>query len=138
MNTMQIPLGGKYGLKKSALIDAEDIHKVTSLSWHVSDNGYVINRSRGNTVRMHRLIMNTPPGMDTDHINHNKLDNRKSNLRICTRSENLKNKQGVKGYYYCKKRDRWVVDCIAIEVKWKQFKSEEEAKRFVAERREQI
>lgn len=44
-------------------------------------------------IRMHRLIMKTPKNMMTDHINGNTLDNRKSNLRICTNSENQQNRQ---------------------------------------------
>lgn len=37
---------------------------------------------------MHKLIMNTPKGMDTDHRNRNGLDNRRENLRITTRTQN--------------------------------------------------
>lgn len=40
---------------------------------------------------MHRVILNTPPGMDTDHINGDGCDNRRCNLRICTRSQNMAN-----------------------------------------------
>lgn len=60
---------------------------------------------------MHREIVGTPEGMDTDHINGDKLDNRRSNLRICTHAQNGANrgpqKNGSSGYkgvsYHCKK-----------------------------------
>ena len=55
---------------------------------------------------MHRVIMDPPKGMDIDHIDGNTLDNRKENLRICTRSQNCQNKKlrrdsasGYKGVY---------------------------------------
>lgn len=131
MEQAKIPLYGKNGLGKYMLVDIEDVPKVSGYRWHVSDNGYAVNRRDGTTIRAHRLIADTPTGMDTDHINHDKLDNRKSNLRVCTRSVNLMNKQGVKGYYYAPRRNRWVVDCKAINVRWKQFKTEEEAINFV-------
>lgn len=62
---------------------------------------------------MHRLIMNTPEGMLVDHINHDCLDNRKSNLRICTHAENARNKRPVigtskyKGVYWDKTNKKW-------------------------------
>ena len=50
------------------------------------------------------LIIKKDQSNSIDHINRNPLDNRVSNLRIVTNSENAQNKKNVKGYYYCKER----------------------------------
>lgn len=61
-------------------------------------NGYAVLRKKTKAGRvrlaLHRLIMSAPQGFEVDHINHNRLDNRKANLRLCTRSENSRNTQG--------------------------------------------
>lgn len=60
-------------------------------------------------VYMHRQIMSAPEGMDVDHISGDTLDNRRSNLRIVTRSRNLMNSSGAvgKGFFLCKQTGRW-------------------------------
>ena len=64
---------------------------------------------------MHRLIMNPQKGKEIDHINRNKLDNRKSNLRICSKQQNaawgitpITNKSGYRGVSYRVKDDKWI------------------------------
>lgn len=112
-----IPLSkGEYGR-----VDDEDFERLNQHKWFISANGYAVrNREDWKTnpglIRMHRVIMNTPEGLDTDHRNGNKLDNRKRNLRICTRSQNnanirkYKNKSSTyKGVCWDKSRKKWLV-----------------------------
>jgi len=80
------------------MIDAEDIPLVCGFSWHCTGNGYAIAYKRGSNaqgkpvhIAMHRLLTNAPTGIDVDHKNGNKSDNRRSNLRLCTRALNNAN-----------------------------------------------
>lgn len=97
---------GKYDI----LIDKDDYDKVISFApngWEIkfttgSNNPYAITRKTIAGVRkqfyLHRVIMNVldNPTMHIDHININPLDNRKENLRIVTRRENMKNRTSKK------------------------------------------
>ena len=82
-------------------------HPTPNLKYAVAYSGAYIDRSNGRSqVLVHRLIMGSPEGMHIDHINGNALDNRKQNLRVCTRSQNAMNKKlrsdsttGYKGVY---------------------------------------
>jgi hypothetical protein len=63
---------------------------------------------------MHRVILNTPDGMKTDHINNDKLDNRRCNLRVCTDAQNMRNRgkqanntSGYKGVFWSIPAGRW-------------------------------
>lgn len=73
-------------------IDLEDMEFSQKYTWYENDQGYIMSRIDGELVRLHRLLMNCPKDMDVDHKNHNTYDNRKSNLRIVTRSQNNMNK----------------------------------------------
>jgi hypothetical protein len=78
-----------------AVIDTEDFERVKDYSWHLSGNGYVLaimpDRKKKTHFLLHRVIMDPPSDMVIDHINHDTLDNRKTNLRICTQRENMQN-----------------------------------------------
>ncbi|AJA41418.1 HNH endonuclease [Geobacillus virus E3] len=94
--------------------DKEDYELIKNHSWYKNEEGYLLSRINGKLVRMHRYILNAPKGKDVDHINHVRHDNRKSNLRIVTRSQNNMNKglqsnstSGYKGVNFCKDRNKW-------------------------------
>lgn len=80
-----------------ALVDDDDYENIIKMGrWHESDSGYAVRRVRnqkGNsvTIRMHRVIAKTPPRLVTDHINGNRLDNRKENLRTVSQQINAWN-----------------------------------------------
>ncbi len=96
--------------------DAEDAHKVEPYKWSIMEGHatYYAKRnlprrsdgSRPSPLLMHREITECPKGMVIDHKNENGLDNRRENLRPCTRSENMMNRgktrfnsTGYKGVY---------------------------------------
>lgn len=87
------------------LIDMEDVEIAQKFHWIVNSDGYACAWINKRPCTFHRYIMGNPIGKTIDHINHNKLDNRKNNLRECTSRENNQNRRntnnplGVKGVY---------------------------------------
>jgi hypothetical protein len=94
-----------------ALVDDEDAPRIGAHKWYAlkAKNHHYAVRETGKSegkrfVYMARVIMNCQPPLQVDHIDGNTLDNRKSNLRICTSAENnwncgarRRNKSGLKG-----------------------------------------
>ena len=119
-----------------AIVDAEDFDRLNRYKWHTQTGGrtyYARSRENGKIIRMHRLITNAPKGLVVDHINHNGMDNRKANLRICTYAENSHNRRcgrrgssKYKGVSRCKKKELFLA-CIRCDGKYYhlgRFKSE--------------
>lgn len=115
---VEVPLTKGY----VALVDDEDAERVIAAGpWFVMEQcrgelarRYAIRRSGKRTVYMHRLIMDAPAGMEVDHVNGDGLDNRRENLRLCTRAENRRNQRKAaglssrfKGVDWHKGRHRW-------------------------------
>ncbi len=89
---------------KFAIVDADDYERLSKYKWHAlqDSNNYYARKRRGHgMVLMHRLLLNAPRGLVVDHINHNGLDNRKSNLRLCTVAENNQNSRP------CTRPNKW-------------------------------
>jgi hypothetical protein len=71
-----------------ALVDDYDYEYLSRFVWYYT-KGYAIRKGTfGETISMHREIVNVPKGMDVDHKNGDRMDNQKSNLRIVTRQQN--------------------------------------------------
>lgn len=102
-----------YGDDYEFYIDIDDIKLLENHYWTLS-RGYMESRDKGKLIRLHRVIMDAPAGKVVDHIDHDKLNNRKSNLRVCNHSRNGQNSQisinnasGVTGVCWHKKANKW-------------------------------
>jgi len=73
-------------------IDREDLEKVQAHKWHIYDR-YVDATIDGRTIKLHRFLVNALPSEQVDHKNRDYKDNRKRNLRKCTRNQNQANRK---------------------------------------------
>lgn len=100
---------------KFALVDVEDYEMVSQWKWYYRKDGYAARGAYpGKTILMHRVIINPPEDMKVDHINGECSDNRKSNLRICSNTENIRNRKKqvgtssiYKGVTWSKTNKKW-------------------------------
>ncbi len=106
-----------------ALVDDEDFEFLNQWKWCLSTKGYAVRRvwighghkdRKGVWIYMHRLVNGTSKEMQTDHINHDKLDNRRHNLRSVTNQQNhfnmplgKNNKSGHQGVFWFKRDKKW-------------------------------
>lgn len=118
-------LSGEYGIGYTSKgeefwFDLDDYEKIKDRCWNIDNCGYVTTNASKNDVdipsafQMQRLIMDFPDGLYVDHINHNKTDNRKSNLRIVTNQQNAMNhvvrsgnRYGETGINFLNDRNKW-------------------------------
>lgn len=105
------------------LVDDEDFGNLNAFRWHVSNYGYArcneptgLAKPRYRLVSLHRQLVGLAFGdvRQVDHINGDRLDNRKANLRICTHAENGRNRgaprnntSGFKGVHFHKQCRKW-------------------------------
>jgi hypothetical protein len=113
----EVPLTQGY----VALVDDEDYDRVAQFRWHIARSRGRVYATRGYRlsgrrydVLMHRFLLSTPEGFETDHIDGDSLNNQRGNLRICSPSSNQanrgkpsNNRSGFKGVYWAPQRGRW-------------------------------
>lgn len=80
-----------------AIVDDAWYDSLKGYKWRLNEDGYVVHRRYKSATYMHKIVNNTPKGMETDHISGNKLDNRECNLRSCTHIQNNQNRKVVRG-----------------------------------------
>lgn len=100
---------------KIMLCDLEDWELLKQHYWREDPNGYAITTDNYKIIKFHRKILDVDNSkIFVDHINGNRLDNRKTNLRSCSnqencfnRNKNSNNTSGYKGVYFDKDRSKW-------------------------------
>lgn len=107
---------------KVALIDDCDFSLVEGYTWYLDSHGYAgtnikVKRGRGGQKKMfmHRLLLGDEKGKKVDHANHNRLDNRRRNIRYCNAAQNnmnrglqRNNKSGCKGVVFSERDKVWI------------------------------
>jgi hypothetical protein len=146
----EIYLNRNNGLIEKTLIDTEDLEKLRKYGYtwnyyigkHAASSPYVVGNNVywesgkriSEKIYLHRIIMDCPDDKVIDHINHDTLDNRKSNLRIVSKSENQQNrkgarkgnKSGVRGVSWDEKNKDWIVSIQGTYLKRTKDKDEAE------------
>jgi hypothetical protein len=111
-----IPVG-----ESTAWVDQDDYAMVSKWRWHVSSGSRTLYATRNLHYRngahhqtsMHRMLMLPDPGLEVDHSNGNGLDNRRANLRTCTKRDNVRNQaprggaSSYKGVHWHKRERVW-------------------------------
>ena len=136
-------LSGDYGIGYTSngekfYFDLEDYDKIKNYCWHINENNYVVS----DNIYLHILIMETKTGEYIDHISHKKYDNRKSNLRIVTSSQNSMNRElqsnntsGITGVSFHKGSCMWFG---YIKYNKKQIRKYAKTKEIAIELRKQL
>ena len=121
-------IAGEFGIgyikEHEFYFDIKDYDLIKNYCWGIDIGGYVVSTVKRKPVRMHRLIMDCPENFIIDHINGNRTDNRKANLRIVTHRENAQNRKTIikktsiyNGVYYSKQKNKWVARIYSLEGK---------------------
>lgn len=116
--TFALPIRNRAGnVVAFTMIDASDAAWARQWTWRLSRDGYAVRgevrNGKPRTIRLHRELIGTPPGLVTDHVNGNRLDNRRCNLRAATVSQNNANsadrrrKSRYRGVYWHAKAAKW-------------------------------
>jgi len=149
-NIVYIKLRRKDGVILETMIDLEDFDKVNNydINWYATYDkhiegyychGKVLDNNKRITLCLHRVIMNLNiTNLQVDHIYHNTLDNRKSELRIVTCQENRFNNKDAKGYYWSKKDNKWHsrIHINDKKISLGYFNNEEDARKIYLEAKE--
>lgn len=129
-------LSGEYGVgwatntNNKFYFDKEDFDIIKDYCWWEKD-GYAVTQRERVTIRMHRLIMGvTDRNIQVDHIYHNTMDNRKSQMRLVTNMQNSWNKQS-RGVYYSNEKNKYVGNITYNGKKYfKYFDNEKDAQEW--------
>lgn len=100
-------------VNRPIIIDIDDLPTIMKRSWRLDPDGYI---RTGLRFRLHNVLMGRMPGREVDHKDQNKFNFSRSNLRWCSRAQNMMNRgkrkgksaSKYKGIYYNKRNHNWV------------------------------
>lgn len=103
--------------KSTIICDIEDLGRISKYNWSSGGKDYPVANIDRRRVPMSHLIVEVPTGYEVDHINRDKHDNRRHNLRVVTHYHNMLNRKswgisGYKGVTWDKGKRRWRADIV--------------------------
>ena len=108
------------------MVDDKDFDWLNQFNWHADKYGSVaswLGNKKNKRILMHRFILKAPANMEVDHIDRNRLNNQRSNLRLATSSQNKCNRgarkdntSGYKGVSWHKQRNKWTARIKAGDI----------------------
>jgi hypothetical protein len=112
--------------KTSTKIDPEDVERCKITKWYLHSKGYVRSDDLG---FLHNYILEiSDPSLEGDHMHGDKLDNRKSQLRVCDQAQQIWNQKlhsnntsGTKHVWWCRYKSKWCVEINARGVKYRKY-----------------
>jgi hypothetical protein len=145
----RIPLRGRGGIVRGwVLVDVADVEYLGEWRWSFQSQGYAARREGSSRrpgsylVLMHRQLLGLERGDDrqADHINRDRLDNRRENLRIVTASQNAQNqgsrgRSSYRGVWWASNIGRWAAEVMLDGRKYSlgYFDDEETAARIASD-----
>ncbi len=119
----------KGEFKNKFIVSLEFLELIKNHKWVSNKENYIVTTIDKKTTYLHRLIVSAQTDDYVDHINHNTLDNRVENLRICSNSENLMNRgkvpssnsSGVIGVIFINERNKWRSEIVIPKTKRNKF-----------------
>lgn len=119
-------LSGEFGIGYTSkgeefYFDLEDYDKIKDYCWYINNRNYVCAKANNKQILLHRVVLQINDKYEVDHKHgeQSRRDNRKSNLRPCTHSNNMRNvglrinnTSGVTGVHFDKNKQKWVVRIV--------------------------
>ncbi len=131
---------------KVAIVDDADAEMLSQYRWCYLSVGYAARHERINgkdrMILMHRFLLSASPEQLVDHINGNGLDNRRENIRLCTKADNQRNQRrnsknttGYKGVSFDKGRGKYIasIQVLGTQIHLGRFSTAEEASKAYEE-----
>ena len=131
---------------KVAIVDEADAEMLSRYRWCYLNVGYAARHERidgkDRTILMHRFLLGASPEQLVDHINGNGLDNRRENIRLCTKADNQRNQRrnsknttGYKGVSFDKARGKYIasIQVLGTQIHLGRFSTAEEASKAYEE-----
>ena len=133
---ISVPVYNRRGVQVASFLISSCDKELLQYTWRLRNRGYIYRKVQGKEIWLHNEIMCPQDGYVVDHINGDKLDNTRDNLRVCTQADNMKNLKlstsnttGIKGVGWRSHCNKWraYIQCDGKFIHLGNFDNKEDA-----------